>query len=281
MVVMRVVTYTDPASYGAVAEPVIAAEPVLHALHAQVIAAVSDDPPRYPEWIFYVVEQAGRVPFLAHLTPPYPIHMPTHDAPAARALADHVYASGTRPSAVGGDVESVEAFAARWCELTGQVSKVTMRLGVYDLPGGVHLPWAVSGRARVAAAADLELVRSWQLAFHDEVVRGGRPPRLEDGLVLDGRTTLWCDPEPVAMAQARHSGSSTVAISGVYTPPDRRGHGYASAVTTAASQACLDRGERCMLYTDLENPTSNGIYRALGYRYVGESSELALVDADS
>jgi predicted GNAT family acetyltransferase len=30
-----------------------------------------------------------------------------------------------------------------------------------------------------------------------------------------------------------------------------------------------------MLYTDLANPTSNGIYAAIGYRRLGETVELA------
>jgi predicted GNAT family acetyltransferase len=59
-------------------------------------------------------------------------------------------------------------------------------------------------------------------------------------------------------------------ISGVWTPRELRGHGYASAVVAALSIDRQDAGEACMLYTDLANPTFNAIYRALGYRRVGE-----------
>ena len=60
-----------------------------------------------------------------------------------------------------------------------------------------------------------------------------------------------------------------IRIGPVYTPPDRRGHGYASALTAGASQDQLDRGRRFVfLFTDLANPTSNKIYQAIGYEPV-------------
>ncbi|HSS37114.1 MAG TPA: GNAT family N-acetyltransferase, partial [Patescibacteria group bacterium] len=52
----------------------------------------------------------------------------------------------------------------------------------------------------------------------------------------------------------------------VYTPPARRGRGYASACVAGASQAGLDSGLRFLfLFTDLANPTSNHIYETIGY----------------
>ena len=58
-------------------------------------------------------------------------------------------------------------------------------------------------------------------------------------------------------------------IGPVYTPSAERGHGYASAVVAAASQAQLDEGLAfCFLFTDLANPTSNRIYQAIGYEPV-------------
>jgi len=43
------------------------------------------------------------------------------------------------------------------------------------------------------------------------------------------------------------------------------------AAVTAAEVAA---GRCCMLYTDLANPTSNSVYRRVGYRLVGESRSL-------
>jgi predicted GNAT family acetyltransferase len=56
----------------------------------------------------------------------------------------------------------------------------------------------------------------------------------------------------------------------VYTPPKLRQHGYAGACVGAMSAELVARGLRCILYTDLANPTSNSIYRKLGYEAVAE-----------
>jgi hypothetical protein len=64
----------------------------------------------------------------------------------------------------------------------------------------------------------------------------------------------------------------------VYTPPESRGRGYASACVAALSQGLLDGGvEFCVLYTDLSNPTSNAIYTRLGYYPIDDVRDIDLV----
>jgi predicted GNAT family acetyltransferase len=73
-----------------------------------------------------------------------------------------------------------------------------------------------------------------------------------------------------------------IRIGPVYTPPDRRRRGYASALVAAASQAALDEGRRqVFLFTDLANPTSNHIYAAIGYEPVRDVDEWSLVALDA
>jgi predicted GNAT family acetyltransferase len=68
--------------------------------------------------------------------------------------------------------------------------------------------------------------------------------------------------------------TSVVRISAVYTPPEQRGRGYASANVAALSQEALGAGAgACMLYTDAANPVSNRIYQRIGYRPVGTADE--------
>ena len=53
----------------------------------------------------------------------------------------------------------------------------------------------------------------------------------------------------------------------MYTPPEKRGSGYASACVAALSQQLLDEGfSFTSLFTDLANPTSNQIYMNIGYQ---------------
>ena len=80
---------------------------------------------------------------------------------------------------------------------------------------------------------------------------------------------------PVAQASARPVVAGMSRIGPVYTPPQHRRHGYASAVTAAASQWALDEGaQRVLLFTDLANPTTNRLYPRIGYRPVYDALEL-------
>lgn len=270
---MDVTTSTDAVAFAALAAPVIEAEPILHSVLASVLADAAAG--HYPGYAFYAVQRPGRPPALAHHTPPFPFHVPAPDAEAAAALARHVWAEGRRPDAVGGHLASVESFAAEWTRLSGLRAEVRMRLGLYDLPVPVRLPWPVSGRPRAASDADLALVDDWNTAFYREALGQEPPPsdRARTG-IAGQRVLLWCDPDPVAMARARPAVGGVARVGGVYTPPEHRGRGYGSAVTAAVSAEVQDAGQRCMLYTDLANPTSNGIYRAMGYRHLMDTAEV-------
>ena len=66
-------------------------------------------------------------------------------------------------------------------------------------------------------------------------------------------------------AQARRTPNG-IRIGPVYTPPELRGRGYASALVAKLSSSLLAGGRRfCFLHTDLANPASNKIYERLGY----------------
>ena len=88
---------------------------------------------------------------------------------------------------------------------------------------------------------------------------------------------IWEDGgQPVCIAGFSGPTPHGIRIVSVYTPPELRGRGYASACTAALSQHLLDQGrEFCFLFTDLSNPTSNHIYQEIGYRPVGDVDEYA------
>src|SRR5665647_184151 len=67
-----------------------------------------------------------------------------------------------------------------------------------------------------------------------------------------------------------HGGVSRVHL--VFTPPRNRKQGFASACVAAiTTRELANPGRLCMLYTDVENPTSNKIYQEVGYHRVGDT----------
>ena len=133
----------------------------------------------------------------------------------------------------------------------------------------------VSGRMRAVESADHELLCQWLAAFHHEAVPFD--PFDEATSRADAwqrtqthNTFFWIDQgRPVALAALARPTRRGICINAVYTPPEQRGHGYASGLVAALSAEGLNRGKSfCMLYADQNNPISNRIYRRLGYRAV-------------
>ncbi|MFG2722452.1 GNAT family N-acetyltransferase [Streptomyces sp. NPDC048416] len=77
----------------------------------------------------------------------------------------------------------------------------------------------------------------------------------------------------------RCQASAHARIGPVYTPPGLRRHGYAAAVTSAATRLAQNRGAAQMvLFTDLSNPTSNALYQRLGYRPLRDHLSLSFTE---
>ena len=94
-----------------------------------------------------------------------------------------------------------------------------------------------------------------------------------------GRNYLWTDDHaPVAMAAHSAPAAGVARVGPVYTPAPMRRHGFGAAVTAATTEAALSAGAaHVVLYTDLSNPTSNGIYQAIGYRPDHDAEERAFL----
>jgi hypothetical protein len=125
---------------------------------------------------------------------------------------------------------------------------------------------------RLAGPDDRDLVVDWFAAFADEALPPSAPrvpDELVDGRIAQGGVFLWDDTGPVSLAVVGSRTPRGARVGPVYTPPERRGRGYASACVAGASQAQLDAGLTFVfLFTDLANPTANHIYQEIGYQPV-------------
>jgi RimJ/RimL family protein N-acetyltransferase len=247
-------------------------DPVALTVVGSVADALIADPSRYENPRWWAGRAADRVVAAFMHTPPHPLHIGLSTVEAAQGLAEHLAAEGYTPPGVGGAREPAEAFARAWSRLTGAKATTLMEFGTFELPARAVLPFEVRGHYRAADSDDLGLVDAWAHDFHVEALPDEPTPAASLAPhVADGRVGLWVvDRQPVSMGYASSANGGVTRISGVWTPPVLRGNGYASAVVAALSNDRIDRGERCMLYTDLANPTSNAIYQALGYRRVGD-----------
>ena len=119
------------------------------------------------------------------------------------------------------------------------------------------------------------------VAFGEEVLDENDPGRTEARAAVehrlaghDGGFALWEDEGRVVSVSGWGGPTPNgIRVGPVYTPPELRGRGYATALVAELSQSLLDGGRRFVfLYTDLANPTSNAIYERIGYVRVAESA---------
>ncbi|MFE2917458.1 GNAT family N-acetyltransferase [Kitasatospora indigofera] len=238
-------------------------------------AAYGEEPPRFGWWR---PGADGPVAGAYLQTPPYHPRLGLMPAVAAAALAGAFVAAGDLGAGpgraldgVGGGKDAVREFAAAWCAATGRRSAVQVDERLHRLAELVPPSPAPPGLSRTARAAERELLIGWFEDFGAEVaVDFHTSPDAVDRRIADGTLHVWEDGgRPVAVAGRSPVVAGMSRIGPVFTPPGLRGRGYAGAVTAAASAYALAQGAaEVLLYTDLANPTSNSIYRRLGYRPV-------------
>jgi RimJ/RimL family protein N-acetyltransferase len=238
--------------------------------------ADSDGGPLFGWWS----DPAGAAAGAFMHTPPFPVVLTAVALEAAAELAAVTLAA--RPlGGVNGHPEVAEAFADGWRERNpGGRADVYRSMRLYRLGELVWPNPAPEGAARIASESDLPLTADWFAAFADEVDDMGRgedqSAAAREKISHDGVTVWEAGGRPVAIACNTVQVAGMVRIGPVYTPPDLRGHGYASAATAALSQRLLEEGaEEVLLYTDLANQVSNSIYQRIGYRPVEDRVVLA------
>jgi GNAT superfamily N-acetyltransferase len=222
---------------------------------------------------WYAVD--GEVTGAVSMTPPYGILLAELPESSEYELVELLRSRGVQVPDANGTVADVERFTECWTAGTSLGTKVIMRQLLYSLRDFTPPAPLPAGSARLAEPADLAQLMDWMTAFQQEAEGRAVPPvaanyrrRIEGGLVW-----FWCDESgrPVACAARNATIAGMSRVGPVFTPKADRRHGYGEAVTAACTQDALDQGAELMvLFTDLQNPTSNAIYQRLGYRPIDE-----------
>ena len=271
---MELRRFAEVGDFREVAGPFLVAREAEHNLILGVTSNLREAPEEFSELPYLAtVSAGGRIVAVAMQTPPFNLVLSEIDDPDAVAwLADDL-ADRNLPGALG-PVEHVRAFVEARTARGDSTARLHISERIFRLTG-VRPPTPLApGRLRAAGSADRELVAAWIEAFHREALEPVTPSEVaaltDRWLGGRGRTLyLWEDGEVVSLAGIGSPTPNGLRIGPVYTPPERRRRGYASALVAAMSQAALDSGRSfCFLFTDLANPTSNHVYRSIGYEPV-------------
>ena len=264
---------SDVEAYAERTWELLAASPAEHSVALTVLEAVraghrwSDEP-----MLFGWLEDGGEVRGVVFRTPPFELLLAVVPEDATADLVAALRAAAAEVPGVNGDVAAADRFAVAWTAAIGERATTVMAMDLYEL-GTLQHPEPPVGRARVAGEADLDLAVRWYTAFQQVTTSPVADvlPMVRERMD-DRRLWLWEDATgvPVSFAACTPAVAGVARIAPVYTPPEHRRHGYASAVTAACTADALARGaERVVLYTDVADPSANAMYRRIGFRPIG------------
>ena len=185
---------------------------------------------------------------------------------------------------LGGDFVGISAnkkLAARlkgiWEGIAGRKAEQHMSMRIYKLEEVIPTP-NIAGFIRPVEKRDRRMMMDWLDGFYREAVQESPAPArvrrqvdlyMREDSKLRGLMIWEKHGIPISMAGYAGPTPNGIRVGAVFTPPEQRKRGYASAVTAGLSQHLLDVGYQfCFLFTDLLNPTSNHIYQQIGYKPV-------------
>lgn len=263
---------SDPAEFQHLAFPFLQRDPVLN---STLLTNVSDrvngimNDPEPP--VFVSVHDGDEVVGAVMSTALRGINLGGLPVEFVPAVVDVLAEASPRSRGLTASEEAGRQFAELYCARTGRTFEQIERSRLHKLAEFVEQK--ADGAARLATEAELDVLAPQFGAYRAEVghtAEGAPADRVWLRQRIE-RQRLWVWEDRgriVSFVGHQEPVFGTARVGPVYTPPEHRGHGYASALTAAVTRRLSESGNQVCLFTDLANPTSNKIYAAIGFRPV-------------
>lgn len=200
------------------------------------------------------------------------------------ALARFLVKEGIEiPWAIGSSGK-VKGFLDFYGGLTNKEFVFDKKTNIYSLTK-VIMPENIEGKLVLATQDDLEFLAKCKYDFNRDILPEEHHLTMEEARdkkaknINEKNVAVWkVNGENVAeivfdnLEYMSH-------IRDVYTLPEFRKRGYASAMTAKISQMLLDKGcDSVCLFADADDSTSNGVYQRIGFNHVTNSAAYVLKD---
>ncbi len=234
---------------------------------------------------YFLVQKDG-VPVLAGIqTPPYNLILSTaEEEQASLYLFDCTLQKKRRFPGVIGPRPICLPFAQNYTQAYGLDFKIDMQQLVYQLDEVLPATRQEEGSLRLAEEEDLPMLTQWMKAFVEEAMRqveSEEKAKMAAERKIDrSEIYLWeVNGQVVSMAGIARPTYNGIAVNYVFTPKVFRKRGYAEACVRALSTLMLQNGfQFCTLFTDELYPTSNAVYKRIGYRQVASFYNINFVE---
>ena len=268
---MEVCRYSSAAEFLDATKNFRTLDPVRTGLITSIANSVANGSRTYDGYFWWSISHGSQVVGLAIRTLPFGYVLSPMNPEATEAIYSFIRVEDSAANEFAGPKEVIDSlvkFSAK------PVSESEGEL-IYECRN--LIPVNPVGDFRLAQGSDFDLIFSWMNAFM--TTTGLRVHDLE-GLVKNALSArryylLFVNGIPVSMG-----GRSDIQnfedfaigrIGPIYTPEEFRKNGFASALTSEITKILISQGALPTLYTQASNPTSNKIYRDLGYSLVDEN----------
>jgi GNAT superfamily N-acetyltransferase len=267
---MRARRFTDPRAFNDRIAQALAPRERENNLLLGIVRGLTEKPD--DQALMVAVEDGNEVACAAVMTPPFNVVVSTGPLAAMPPLLDHISALNIAVPGILSIAPVADSFVSAWRQRDPREIETGAEAKLYAL-GAEPRAAAARGSLRAATTAEAPLLADWATEFFIETGLGLAErdffvARLDE-MIAAPRLWLWeVDGRPACMVAHRET-TRTARIGPVYTPSPLRGNGYASAAVSELSRRLLAAGRAwCLLFADVANPTSTGIYRRLGYQEV-------------
>ncbi len=175
--------------------------------------------------------------------------------------------------AISAQPEFAKKFAEQYSKKTEISYKVSLGMESYQCPK-VLKPENVQGKLIQAKLEHIDIVADFCAGFlfwcfGVTVTKESQIPNAKIMIKSDNLFLWEVDNKICAMVNIAHRSVRYARINNVYTQPEQRKNGYASAMVAELSSILIKESLTPMLYADIKNPTSNNVYKSIGYKESG------------
>ncbi|NMO94405.1 GNAT family N-acetyltransferase [Paenibacillus lemnae] len=165
--------------------------------------------------------------------------------------------------------DSAALFSALYGERYGVRKQRSMSMEAYACRE-LQAPKRVEGSIRPAVLDDQMTIARFLADFSEDgygrSVDAKAQLEAAEGLIQKGGLHVWeVEGRVLSMAQIAHRSPRHGRINAVFTERSERGKGYAAAIVADLCRMLMKESLMPMLYADLVNPSSNRLYRKIGF----------------
>lgn len=273
---LRVVVHPDAHAFLARAEPWLRQVEMERAVALRSAQFAQTDDRGFQKPLYWAtVEDGGEVVGCVFRTPPYRLGMTSLPVACIPELVDSVGRVYSTLSGVAGPEPGASAFTAAWAKLHGGAWSVQSRQNLLLHKAIVPMREPPAGALRAANGADAGVAQQWGAAFARESGLSGLGGGLCLNLLRARQLYFWDDGGPRCMLGVLRETHDAAAIGVLYTPPQYRERGYATAAAAAFSRHLLERGlPHSYFCLEPSNSVGYSLCHRLGYAVVQETVDI-------